>query len=52
VAGLVLALQAVEHTLAMLLDSQMQACNREVLPGQAWTLVEQLRELDGPQGEQ
>lgn len=50
--GLVLALQTVEHTFNALLDSQMQAYNREAVRGQAWSLVEQLRELDGPRREQ
>jgi two-component system sensor kinase ParS len=46
--GLVLALQTVERTFDLLLDGQMQRYNREAVRGQAWTLVEQLRELDGP----
>ncbi|MBK5418348.1 ATP-binding protein [Pseudomonas sp. TH31] len=46
--GLVLALQTVERTFDVLLDNQMQRYNREAVRGQAWTLVEQLRELDGP----
>ncbi|WP_095194973.1 ATP-binding protein [Pseudomonas sp. Irchel 3A7] len=50
--GLVLALQTVEHTFNALLDDQMQAYNREAVRGQAWSLVEQLRGLDGPRREQ
>lgn len=50
--GLVLALQTVEHTFNALLDNQMQAYNREAVRGQAWSLVEQLRGLDGPRREQ
>ncbi|KAB0495207.1 ATP-binding protein [Pseudomonas vancouverensis] len=50
--GLVAALQAVEHTFNALLEGQMQAYNREAVRGQAWTLVEQLRGLEGPQREQ
>ncbi|WP_085583499.1 MULTISPECIES: ATP-binding protein [unclassified Pseudomonas] len=46
--GLVLALQTVEHTFDALLDYQMQDYNREAVRGQAWTLGEQLRGLDGP----
>lgn len=46
--GLVLALQTVEHTFNALLDGQMQAYNREAVRGQAWSLVEQLRGLEGP----
>ncbi|MGE8144539.1 ATP-binding protein [Pseudomonas frederiksbergensis] len=50
--GLVLALQTVEHTFNALLDNQMQAYNREAVRGQAYSLVEQLRELEGPGREQ
>ncbi|WP_085687615.1 MULTISPECIES: ATP-binding protein [unclassified Pseudomonas] len=46
--GLVLALQTVERTFDALLDYQMQDYNREAVRGQAWTLGEQLRDLDGP----
>lgn len=50
--GLVLALQTVEHTFNALLDNQMQAYNREAVRGQAYSLVEQLRGLEGPGREQ
>ncbi|SDO82358.1 two-component system, OmpR family, sensor kinase ParS [Pseudomonas arsenicoxydans] len=50
--GLVLALQTVEHTFNVLLDGQMQAYNREAVRGQAYSLVEQLRGLEGSQREQ
>ncbi|VVP81312.1 Sensor protein RstB [Pseudomonas fluorescens] len=50
--GLVLALQTVEHTFNALLDNQMVAYNREAVRGQAWSLVEQLRGLQGAQREQ
>ena len=50
--GLVLALQTVEHTFNVLLDGQMQAYNREAVRGQAWSLVEQLRGLEGLAREQ
>jgi len=46
--GLVLALQTVEHTFDALLDYQQRDYNREAVRGQAWTLTQQLRELDGP----
>ena len=45
--GLVLGLQTVERTFDALLDGQMQSYNREAVRGQAWSLVEQLRGLDG-----
>ncbi|MDN3223579.1 ATP-binding protein [Pseudomonas nunensis] len=45
--GLVLALQTVEHTFNALLDNQMQAYNREAVRGQAYSLVEQIRGLEG-----
>ncbi|MFJ7792890.1 ATP-binding protein [Pseudomonas sp. NPDC096950] len=50
--GLVLALQTVEHTFNALLDNQMQAYNREAVRGQAYSLVEQIRGLGGPEREQ
>ena len=50
--GLVLALQTVEHTFNALLDNQMQAYNREAVRGQAYSLVEQIRNLEGPGREQ
>jgi len=50
--GLVLALQAVEHTFNALLEGQMQAYNREAVRGQAWSLVEQLRGREAPEREQ
>lgn len=50
--GLVAALQAVEHTFNALLDGQMQAYNREAVRGQAWSLVEQVREFEAAQREQ
>ncbi|MBT2297724.1 ATP-binding protein [Pseudomonas fluorescens] len=46
--GLVLALQTVERTFDALLDGEMQRYNQEAVRGQAWSLVEQLRDLDGP----
>ncbi len=45
--GLVLGLQTVERTFDALLDGQMQSYNREAVRGQAWSLAEQLRGLDG-----
>ncbi|KQW09932.1 MULTISPECIES: ATP-binding protein [Pseudomonas] len=45
--GLVLALQTVERTFDALLDGEMQHYNQEAVRGQAWSLVEQLRGLDG-----
>ncbi|EPJ90234.1 MULTISPECIES: ATP-binding protein [Pseudomonas] len=45
--GLVLALQTVDRTFAALLDGEMQHYNQEAVRGQAWSLVEQLRGLDG-----
>ncbi|MFJ5255862.1 ATP-binding protein [Pseudomonas sp. NPDC088414] len=45
--GLVLALQTVEHTFNALLDNQMQAYNREAVRGQAWSLVEHMRDQQG-----
>ena len=45
--GLVLGLQTVERTFDALLDDQMQSYNREAVRGQAWSLAEQLRDLDG-----
>ncbi|MBK5511565.1 MULTISPECIES: ATP-binding protein [unclassified Pseudomonas] len=50
--GLVAALQTVEHTFNALLDNQMQAYNREAVRGQAYSLVEQLRGLEGQGREQ
>src|SRR5471030_500680 len=50
--GLVAALQTVEHTFNALLDNQMQAYNREAVRGQAYSLVEQLRGLEGKGREQ
>lgn len=50
--GLVLALQTVEHTFNALLDNQMQAYNREAVRGQAWSLVEHMREQHGEAREQ
>lgn len=50
--GLVLALQTVEHTFNALLDNQMQAYNREAVRGQAYSLVEQIRGLEGSGREQ
>ncbi|RON69819.1 ATP-binding protein [Pseudomonas fluorescens] len=50
--GLVLALQTVEHTFNALLDNQMQAYNREAVRGQAWSLVDHLRGLQGEAREQ
>ncbi|MDO7898351.1 ATP-binding protein [Pseudomonas citrulli] len=50
--GLVLAMQAVEHTFDALLDGQMQAFHRETFRGQAHALVERLREVPGEQREQ
>jgi two-component system sensor kinase ParS len=49
--GLVLALQTVEHTFNALLDNQMQAYNREAR-GQAWSLVEHMRDQQGAAREQ
>ncbi|WLG98837.1 ATP-binding protein [Pseudomonas beijingensis] len=46
--GLVLALQTVDRTFDALLDGEMQRYNQEAVRGQAWSLVEQLRGLDGP----
>jgi len=45
--GLVLALQTVDRTFDALLDGEMQRYNQEAVRGQAWSLVEQLRDLDG-----
>lgn len=45
--GLVAALQTVEHTFNALLDNQMQAYNREAVRGQAWSLVEHMRNQQG-----
>lgn len=45
--GLVAALQTVEHTFNALLDNQMQAYNREAVRGQAWSLVEHMRDQQG-----
>lgn len=45
--GLVLALQTVDRTFDALLDGEMQHYNQEAVRGQAWSLVEQLRGLDG-----
>ncbi|WLI10174.1 MULTISPECIES: ATP-binding protein [Pseudomonas] len=45
--GLILALQTVERTFDALLDGQMQSYNQEAVRGQAWSLTEQLRGLDG-----
>lgn len=50
--GLVLALQTVEHTFNALLDNQMQAYNREAVRGQAWSLVEHMRDQQGEAREQ
>ena len=50
--GMVAALQAVEHTFNALLDGQMQAYNREAVRGQAWSLVEHVREFEAAQREQ
>lgn len=50
--GLVLALQTVEHTFNALLDGQMQAYNREAVRGQAWSLVEHMRDQQGKAREQ
>ncbi|MFJ2426256.1 ATP-binding protein [Pseudomonas sp. NPDC087804] len=50
--GLVLALQTVEHTFNALLDNQMQAYNREAVRGQAWSLVEHMRDQHGEPREQ
>ena len=50
--GLVLALQTVEHTFNALLDNQMQAYNREAVRGQAWSLVEHMRDQQGAAREQ
>jgi two-component system, OmpR family, sensor kinase ParS len=50
--GLVLAMQAVEHTFDALLDQQMQTYNREIFRGQAHALVQQIRDLQGEQREQ
>jgi len=50
--GLVLALQTVEHTFNALLDNQMQAYNREAVRGQAWSLVEHMRDQHGEAREQ
>ncbi|MCX2545772.1 HAMP domain-containing protein [Pseudomonas sp. 91RF] len=45
--GLVAALQTVEHTFNALLDNQMQAYNREAVRGQAWSLIEHMRDQKG-----
>lgn len=45
--GLVAALQTVEHTFNALLDNQMQAYNREAVRGQAWSLIEHMRDQQG-----
>jgi len=45
--GLVLGLQTVDRAFNALLDGQMQSYNREAVRGQAWSLAEQLRGLDG-----
>jgi len=45
--GLVAALQTVEHTFNALLDNQMQAYNREAVRGQAWSLIEHMRDHKG-----
>ena len=50
--GLVLALQAVEHTFNALLDSQTQDYNREAVRGQAWSLVDHLQGRQGAEREQ
>jgi two-component system sensor kinase ParS len=50
--GLVLALQTVERTFDALLDYQQRDYNREAVRGQAWTLTQQLRDLDGAVREQ
>ncbi|MFW9086642.1 ATP-binding protein [Pseudomonas sp. P2758] len=50
--GLVLALQTVEHTFNALLDNQMKAYNREAVRGQAWSLIEHMRDQQGPAREQ
>ncbi|EJM17765.1 signal transduction histidine kinase [Pseudomonas sp. GM18] len=45
--GLILGLQTVERTFDALLDGQMRSYNQEAVRGQAWSLTEQLRGLDG-----
>ncbi|MGW7775060.1 ATP-binding protein [Pseudomonas machongensis] len=50
--GLVVAMQAVEHTFDALLDKQMQTANRETFRGPVHALVEQLQPLSGDQREQ
>ncbi|WP_426204355.1 ATP-binding protein [Pseudomonas sp. TWP3-1] len=50
--GLVLALQTVEHTFNALLDNQMKAYNREAVRGQAWSLIEHMRDRQGAAREQ
>lgn len=46
--GLVGALEVVDRTFTALLDGEMKTYNREAVRGPAYSLVEQLRDLDGP----
>ncbi len=46
--GLVAALEVVDRTFTAVLDDSLKTYNREAVRGQAYTLVEQLRALDGP----
>ncbi len=46
--GLVAALEVVDRTFTAVLDDTLKTYNREAVRGPAYSLVEQLRELDGP----
>ncbi len=46
--GLVAALEVVDRTFTAVLDDTLKTYNREAVRGQAYSLVEQLRALDGP----
>ena len=46
--GLVAALEVVDRTFTVALDDTLKTYNREAVRGQAYSLVEQLRALDGP----
>ena len=50
--GLVASLQVVDRTFTAVLDGTLKTYNREAVRGPAWSLVEQLRPLDGPGREQ
>ncbi|MDX9664042.1 ATP-binding protein [Pseudomonas sp. P5_152] len=46
--GLVAAIEVVDRTFTAVLDGDLKTYNREAVRGPAYSLVEQLRELDGP----